>query len=198
MNLGIRRILIHRYSSLLSAYGISLAEITAEVEEPSSLTLSADAMPQLREREAGLKEKLERDLRSQDIGQDTIGFHTFLDLQYKGMDTTLSIEEPADGDYHAAFTAEHLREFAFTTSRDVVVVGIRVRGTAQTTAKGQGLSIVDELEAARASKIHPQKHTATTQKVFLDDVWEDVPVYSLESIEAGSHVQVCLVSGCRP
>ncbi|CAK7199350.1 hypothetical protein SEUCBS139899_002028 [Sporothrix eucalyptigena] len=191
-NLGIRRILIHRYSSLLSAYGISLAAITAEAEEPSSLTLSSlDAIQQLRAREAGLKARLECDLRSQDVNQNAIAFNTFLNLQYKGMDTTLSIAEPADGDYHAAFTAAHLREFAFTTDRDVVVAGLRVRGTAETKATTANKQepdhfIVEEVEAARLHKSQPEPQQQ--QKVYLDDAWHNVPVYDLASIKADSYV----------
>ncbi|KKA16213.1 5-oxoprolinase (ATP-hydrolyzing) [Rasamsonia emersonii CBS 393.64] len=186
-NLGIRRILIHRYSSLLSAYGISLAEITSEVTEPSSLTLSPDAMLQIREREKYLKSKLENDLRSQDVVQDEIEFQTFLNLQYKGMDTSLSVEEPADGDYSAAFTEQHLREFAFKTNRDIVVDSIRVRGTAKRKVDEEGLSITEELDRARQQKIIPEPKSS--QKVFLDDAWETVPIYGLESMKTGSYIK---------
>lgn len=186
-NLGIRRILIHRYSSLLSAYGISLAEITTEATEPSSLTLTPAAMPRIHERVAFLKAKIESDLRSQDIGQDVVKFQTFLNLQYKGMDTTLSIEEPADGDYKTAFTDLHLREFAFKTNRDIVVDSIRVRGTAKKTA-AQVSSIVDELQGLKKERIRPEAHAF--QKVFLKDSWEDIPMYNLESMETGSYIRV--------
>lgn len=189
-NLGIRRILIHRYSSLLSAYGISLAEITSEVTEPSSLTLSPDAMPQIHERERYLKEKLENDLRSQDVVQDAIEFRTFLNLQYKGMDTSLSVEEPADRDYSAAFTEQHLREFAFKTNRDIVVDSIRVRGTAKRMVGEEGLSITEELDRVKQQKIIPEPKSS--QKVFLDDAWETVPIYGLESMKTGSYIKVSM------
>ncbi|KAL1862517.1 hypothetical protein VTK73DRAFT_6761 [Phialemonium thermophilum] len=188
-NLGIRRILIHRYSSLLSAYGISLAEITSEALEPSSLTLSADAMPQIRERVGFLRKKLRSDLRSQGVEDgDAVEFQTFLNLQYKGMDTSLSIEEPADGDYAAAFTARHLREFAFKTPRDIVVDSIRVRGTAKAPVDGEEVSITDEIEAARRAKTIPEPQAS--QDVFLEDAWEKVPIYDLASMKTGSYIKV--------
>ena len=179
--------MIHRYSSLLSAYGIGLAEITSEVTEPSSLALSPVAMPRIEERVALLKAGLERELRSQDIGQDVIGFQTFLNLQYKGMDTTLSIEEPADGDYSSAFTALHLREFAFKTNRDIVVDSIRVRGTAKKTG-GELLSVTEEIEEARKRKTVPE--AGQFQRVFLEDTWEKIPVYDLASMTVGAYVKV--------
>ena len=183
--------MIHRYSSLLSAYGISLAEITSEVTEPSSLTLSVATFPRVEERVALLKARLEKDLRRQDVGQDVIEFQTFLNLQYKGMDTTLSIEEPADGDYSSAFTALHLREFAFKTNRDIVVDSIRVRGTAKKTGD-QSLAVTDEIEEAKKKKIVPK--ASQSQRVFLEDSWEYVPVYGLESLSVGSHIRVSVSS----
>ena len=53
----------------------------------------------------------------------------YLNLRYRGSDTTLMILEPADGDWKREFIAEHLREFAFVLpeDREVLVDDIRVR-----------------------------------------------------------------------
>ena len=170
----------------MSAYGISLAEITSEVTEPSSLTLSDEALDQIRERETYLKSKLESDLRRQDVLGEPVEFETYLNLQYKGMDTSLSVEEPKDGNYHAAFTKLHLREFAFQTTRDIVIDSIKVRGTAKRTANGEGISISKELQALSLQKITPEP--TSSQKVFLEDSWEAIPVYSLNTMKIGSYI----------
>ncbi|GAD94465.1 hypothetical protein AOR_1_1676174 [Paecilomyces variotii No. 5] len=185
-NLGIQRILIHRYSSLLSAYGISLAEITSEVTEPSSLTLSAEAITTLQEREMHLKAKVEQELHAQGIGKHAIEFHTFLNMQYKGMDTILSIEQPADGDYKSAFTESHLREFAFKVDRDIIVDSITLRGTSKTSAHEDTASLQADIQAAKQLKIKPD--SVSTQKVYLHDKWEDVPIYKLESMKLASYL----------
>lgn len=187
-NLGIRRVLIHKYSSLLSAYGISFAEITSEVTEPSSLTLSAEAIQTLREREKHLKSKIEHDLRNQGIDQHGIEFYTFLNLQYKGMDTTLSVEQPVDGDYKSAFTKRHLREFAFKADRDIIVDSITVRGTSKTSTKEDTESLSADIEAAKQRRI--KSEPASSQKVYLDEKWEDVPTYKLKSMKAASYLIV--------
>jgi 5-oxoprolinase (ATP-hydrolysing) len=127
------------------------------------------------------------DLRSQDIGSNAIEFETYLNLQYKGMDTSLSVEEPANGDYHSAFTKLHLREFAFTTDRDIVVDSIRVRATAKTLSDKESVPITDELENARQTRTLPE--SKSSQKVFLADSWETVPLYELEALKTGSYVQ---------
>lgn len=186
-NLGIRRILIHRFSSLLSAYGISLAEITSEASESLSLTLSAENMPQIEARKQAIKSKLERELRSQDIIGDTIEYEVFLNLQYKGMDTSLSVEKPTDGsDYGSEFTSMHLREFAFTTNREIMVDSIRVRATAKNINQKEGLSVSEELVAAKTSATVPEPKTS--QRVFINDQWISTPIYELGDLTIGSHV----------
>ncbi|KAJ9201029.1 hypothetical protein DTO164E3_3778 [Paecilomyces variotii] len=185
-NLGIERILIHRYSSLLSAYGISCAQITSEVTEPSFLTLSTEAICILQEREKHLKTKVEHDLHTQGIGKHAIEFHTFLNMQYKGMDTILSIEQPADGDYKSAFTERHLREFAFKADRDIIVDSITVRGTSKTSTQEDAASLSADIEEAKRWRIKPEP--VSFQKVYLDDEWEDVPIYKLESMKVASYL----------
>ena len=187
-NLGIKRVLIHRYSSLLSAYGISLAEITSELVEPSSLVLSDEAIRRVHERVNHLKFKLENNLRRQDVLEGKIEFQTYLNLQYKGMDTTLSVEETEDEDYGTAFTKLHLREFAFKTNRDIVIDSIRVRAVAKRSLAGESSSISDELKATRSQQI--QLIPRSSQKVFLENSWEAVPTYSLDTMEIGSHIKV--------
>lgn len=186
-NLGIKRILIHRYSSLLSAYGISLAEVSSELMESSSFTLSAEAMPQIHEREQILKSKLESNIRSQGIEDSKIEFQTFLNLHYKGSDTILSVEEPENGDYSTEFNAMHLREFAFQTNRSIIVESIRIRGTA-TSASVQGVSVTEELKTMAGLNI--KSEAASFQEVFLEDSWEKVPIYNLATMKTGSHIKV--------
>ncbi|KAG9967527.1 hydantoinase B/oxoprolinase, partial [Aureobasidium melanogenum] len=40
--LGISRIIIHKYSSILSAYGMSLADVVHEIQKPAAMTYSAE------------------------------------------------------------------------------------------------------------------------------------------------------------
>ncbi|OJJ43594.1 hypothetical protein ASPZODRAFT_19316 [Penicilliopsis zonata CBS 506.65] len=191
-NLGINRILIHRYASLLSAYGISLAETTAEMTEPSSLTLSHhnthndETMSLLREREKELQARLETELCSQGVtDKESIVYTTFLNLQYRGMDTSLAVEEPENGDYSAAFTAQHLREFAFTTPRDIVVDSIRVRAVARRPREGVRINQSIALAKANTVSATPERQ----QRVYLDDDWHDVPVYRLSSLAVGAQIK---------
>lgn len=151
--LGIRRILIHRWSSLLSAHGISLAELQSEAVEPCAGKLRnynnnnnknktkeeeeeeegpsamARTMAHVRARLAALQDKVRAELESQGAEVDSLVFEEALVLRYFGTDTNMTIARPADEDYARAFAETHLREFAFAMDRDIVIESLQVRGT---------------------------------------------------------------------
>ena len=64
-SLGIQRIFIHKLSSLLSAYGISLADVVQEHQEPSAFVYNDKDMTAVNKKIAYLKERCNRDLASQ-------------------------------------------------------------------------------------------------------------------------------------
>lgn len=132
--LGIRRVIIHKYSSILSAYGMSLAEVVQEEQEPCSEALSDEILPHLQERMAVLKTKVTDALLKQGIPEESIEYEPFLNLRYHGTSTNFMIQEPEDRNWRALLGATHLRELAFSFPREhkVLVDDVRVRGIGKT------------------------------------------------------------------
>lgn len=128
--LGIRRVVIHKYSSILSAYGMALAEVVQEAREPSSETLGEDALMRLEDKFSLLKQRASDGLISQGITTSSIVHEEYLNLRYHGTDTNFMILRPLDGDWLSALEKEHYRELSFTfpRSRKVLVDDVRVRG----------------------------------------------------------------------
>lgn len=148
--LGIRRIVVHKYSSILSAYGMALAEVVQEAQEPSSETLVEDALVRLSGRFQELKQRVTDGLLAQDIKSEAIEHEVFLNLRYHGTDTNFMILEPADGDWRTALETEHYRELSFTfpRTRKVLVDDIRVRGVGKSEEVSQANEqLVDELKS---------------------------------------------------
>ena len=128
--LGISRILIHKYCGILSAYGLGLADVVQEREEPSSEVLSPEAVQQAHEdRFPKLIAENERALGELGFAtREDIQHSCFLNLRYEGTDTSIMVERPADGEYAEMFRLSHQREFGFwLTKRRVLVDNIRVR-----------------------------------------------------------------------
>ncbi|KAI9739551.1 MAG: hypothetical protein M1834_006267 [Cirrosporium novae-zelandiae] len=186
-NLGIQRILIHKYSSVLSAHGISLAEIESEASEPSALVFSMDALPRISERAQILQARVENDLCSQGVKEGFIEFKTYLSLRYKGMNTNIPIVQPPDEDYGAVFTREHLREFAFSSNKDILVDSIKVRGIGKQGYERGVNSLFKELELAKRDRVVPLQSSA--QQVFLNDGWQEVPIFELDGLQSRSHIK---------
>ncbi|KZL79982.1 hydantoinase b oxoprolinase [Colletotrichum incanum] len=180
--LGIRRILIHKFSSLLSAYGIAQAELQHEALEPYGRKLDAGAGAHVAERLAALKARVGAELRSQGAGEESVVFDESLVLRYFGTDTNLTISRPEDGDYAAKFEATHLREFAFSMNRDVVIESIKVRGTGSAGARIQEASALRELAANTQV---PAPGSSEKQTVYIDGAWHDTGVYRLDSVAKG-------------
>ncbi|CAI6088235.1 unnamed protein product [Clonostachys chloroleuca] len=128
-NLGIQRVVLHKYSSLLSAYGMALAEVVQEGQEPCNEFLTPETLPKIEARHTYLCETTAAELLKQGTDKSAIKHEIYLNLRYRGSDTTLMILKPADGDWKREFIAEHLREFAFTLpgDREILVDDIRVR-----------------------------------------------------------------------
>lgn len=128
--LGIKRVIIHKHSSILSAYGIALAEVVQEAQEPSSEILSDEALRKLESRIHILKASVTESLLSQGIPTDSITYELYLNLRYNGTNTNFMIQQPKDGDWRASLEATHLRELSFSFPHDhkVIVDDVRVRG----------------------------------------------------------------------
>lgn len=191
--LGIRRVLVHRWSSLLSAHGISLAELQYEAAEPFAERLRGGdgdggaAMAHVNARVAALRARVGEALRSQGAEMASLAFEEALVLRYFGTDTNITVARPVDGDYARAFEETHLREFAFSMSRDIVIESIKVRGTGNAgAAQAEEQPHWGELRQVLES---PNKHIAepnTTQRVYMDGAWRETGVYELGALPKGS------------
>lgn len=88
-NLGIRQILIHRYSSVLSAYGMSLADVVDEKQEPESKVWSdaEDVRQDLIAKMERLKRRSVESLQNQGFGENSIIFEEYLNMRYHGTES---------------------------------------------------------------------------------------------------------------
>ncbi|KAJ4386603.1 hypothetical protein N0V93_009501 [Gnomoniopsis smithogilvyi] len=178
--LGIRRILIHRWSSLLSAHGISLADLQYEAFEPYANKLDADALVHVEARFAELKKRVQAELQGQGADELSLSYEWSLVLRYFGTDSNITISKPADGDYAKSFEQTHLREFAFSMNRDIIIESIRVRGTGSTAgAQGEEQPDWKKLNALLQNWNAPSVEYQAKQQVYMDGSWKDTRIFEL-------------------
>lgn len=109
---------------------MALAEVVQEAQEPCNEFLTAETIAKISARHQHLRDYTTTELVKQGIEKTAVKHEMYLNIRYRGSDTTLMILEPADGDWKKEFVAEHLREFAFVLpeDREIIVDDIRVRG----------------------------------------------------------------------
>jgi 5-oxoprolinase (ATP-hydrolysing) len=188
--LGIRRIIVPRYSSLLSAHGMALADVVREVQEPAAYTISGgQSNSEISSRLKGLVKRAVADLQSQGFSEDRIGVETYLNCRYHGTSTKLMIETPEDGDYEKRFFDDHKREFGFNLEkRDILVDDLRVRATGRSVSAETRSPYADFEEMKKAQV---DRARFSSKEVFFDgphDGWQTSALIPLKDLEAGSQV----------
>jgi 5-oxoprolinase (ATP-hydrolysing) len=187
-NLGIDRILIHRYSSILSAYGMALADLVHDVQLPCSMDLES-SLDELDRRLVDLESTAVDKLVADGAPRHSIHFEHFLNLRYVGSDTTFMIPRPEKGTWTDAFTAEHKRQFSFIMSgRDVVVENVRVRATASSSSVEPTFHLEKQLRASALAQVSEEK-VSDRVKMFFEGGWVEAPLYFLKSLNRGDLVQ---------
>ncbi|KAH7310834.1 Hydantoinase B/oxoprolinase-domain-containing protein [Stachybotrys elegans] len=187
-NLGIDRILIHRYSSILSAYGMALADLVHDVQQPCSVPLET-SLGELDERLKDLESKATEKLLADGTSAEAIRFEHFLNLRYVGSDTTLMICRPKSGTWADAFTAEHKRQFSFVMAgRDILVENIRVRATAKSSSVEPEFNLNKQLTATILVAV-PEDKISDRVRVFFESGWVEAPLYLLSDLTSGHAIE---------
>jgi 5-oxoprolinase (ATP-hydrolysing) len=192
-SLGIRQILVHRYSSVLSAYGMALADVVDERQEPESKVWqeAEDENESLRSKIQELKEKSRTALRDQGFNDNLIVYEEYLNMRYRGTESALMIVRP-EGEAFAfgdAFVKQHQQEFGFTfPDRDIIVDDVRVRGIGK-SFEGLGKSVDVQLKDITPKDVESGKKEYKRTEVYFDGKRQHTPIYKLEDLEVGDRVK---------
>ncbi|KAL7990205.1 hypothetical protein Chor_010559 [Crotalus horridus] len=186
--LGMKKVFIHKHSGVLSAYGLALADIVHEAQEPCSLVYGPASFAQLDLRMAALEETCLHALEAQGFARSQITTEAFLHLRYERTDCALMCSakgHPAHtdscsrGDFGAAFASRYRQEFGFTIpNRAILVDDVRVRGTAS--------SRMGQEEPQPICKEPPAQEMVT--RCYFEGGYQDTPVYLLENLFHGHSV----------
>ncbi|KAM6511956.1 hypothetical protein FALCPG4_016943 [Fusarium falciforme] len=184
-SLGISRIIIHKYSSILSAYGLALAEIVQEAQEPMAAQY-IDSEETIDLKLQGLMDRSTEQLGMQGFTKGQLRHEIFLNMRYEGSDTSLMILKPDDGDFASAFVERHRREFNFTFERPILVDDVRVRTIASANKASEKSPLKQLKEATIKEAPAPSQFT----DVYFDSEsgFIKTPVHQLR--ELGSNVKL--------
>jgi 5-oxoprolinase (ATP-hydrolysing) len=136
--LGIGTVLLHPLAGLLSAWGIGSADATWDGQRDAGRRPLGRELPEaVRAALAALEAEGRAALRAEGAAPDAIECRRRLDLRYAGTESALSIAEPADGDWLAAFVRAHRERFGYERpGRAVEIATARVQARAPSPGAG--------------------------------------------------------------
>ena len=177
--LGIGRIFIHRFSGILSAYGIGMADVVVERQKPSSNVYEPTILAEIEAEFEGLRQQTHGELARQGFGAEAIESQCFLNLRYKGTDTAMMIARPDDQDYARVLSETYLREFGFDLDgRQILIDDIRVRALGKTAG----------LRKLSIAKAQGSPRRLDTVACYFEQGWIQTAVFDLEQLQAGHRI----------
>ena len=111
--LGIRQILIHPFSGILSAYGMGLADIKATTQFTVGRILSPDTLKNIHQKCVSSRQDLLAKLAMQGVSEKASRTHFRAHLKYRGTDTTIEVDITDCVTMQEKFNAIHQQRFGF-------------------------------------------------------------------------------------
>jgi 5-oxoprolinase (ATP-hydrolysing) len=204
--LGMKTVLMHPYSGVLSAYGMGLADIRAARQQSLEVPFSPAALGSLHEVEVRLAEAAMHELRDQGVAQDAIAINVTAQLRYAGTDTALDVSAfTTDGSYFrpgdrqaadraravtrdgeqefarlkTAFETAHRAQFGFIDeTRDLVLASVFVEAIGGGARIGEADRPLDQRPAEPASR----------SRFFSEGAWHEAAVHHRHDLAPGNTV----------
>ncbi|MEH1911507.1 hydantoinase/oxoprolinase family protein [Nostoc sp.] len=173
--LGMKKIFLHPYAGVLSAYGMGLADVRAirdvGVEQPLIQTL----IPKLHE----LMEYLETQARSEiDEVRSQVEIIQKVNLKYEGTNSTLTVNFTHEvAVMRQEFEVEHKSRYGFIQLEKTLIV------ESASVEVIQKMETPEEPLISRTRPLDEAPASVETVRMFSTDRWHDTPVYRREDLQ---------------
>ena len=180
-SLGMTKVLIHPFSSLLSAYGMGLADIRATREQAIELPLGDKALAAIRRDGGRFGKDAKMEVAGQGVPTAKITVIVRAHIRYAGTDTALVVAAGSMPAMKGAFEKAHKARFGFIDrSKQVVVEAVSVE------AIGGGAKFSEK--SAKKSRGKLPKPARRTQ-FYSQGAWHKANVYTRDQLKPGSRVK---------
>lgn len=183
--LGMKNILLHPMSGLLSAYGMGLADIRATRQKALGVDLDADAPAELQRLGAELAAECVAELTAQGVEEQVITKHLRAHIRYAGTDTVLSVEATypavdAASRLRAEFEAAHKRRFGFIAENKALVIdAVELETVGGGAGEGEAAGSIGEATEAQADR---------QTRFYSQGAFHDASVVVRETMQRGQTV----------
>ncbi|MET0670923.1 MAG: hydantoinase B/oxoprolinase family protein [Xanthobacteraceae bacterium] len=179
--LGMTKVLIHPFSSLLSAYGMGLADIRATRQQAIEEDFGATSLASLKREGARLGKDAKAEVAGQGVPAGNIKVFVRAHVRYAGTDTALVVDAGTLAKMKAAFEKAHKARFGFIDRAKQLVIE-----AASVEAVGGGSKFRERAGKTSRGKLpSPARRT----QFFSNGKWRKAAVYTRDQLKPGSKVQ---------
>lgn len=180
-SLAIKRVYLHPYAGVLSAFGMGLADLRLMRQRAVEAVLEETLLPRLSTELDELQIEGERAMRDQGVPGERIRCHRKLHLRYQGSDTALVVGFSEREAVVAAFEKAHRQRFGFITPEKPLIVE-----AVQVEVIGPGDA--PDLETVRSDVVSTLNPVATYDTVMEGRLWS-TPFYQRDELPTGTPLQ---------
>ncbi|MFO1069670.1 MAG: hydantoinase B/oxoprolinase family protein [Geminicoccaceae bacterium] len=187
--LGIRRVVVHPLASVLSAYGIGLADIRVLRQRAVERPLEPALVAELEAAIEALDAEARAELAAQAVDPRLVETEARVHVRYAGTDTSLEVAAGTPEAMRAAFEQEHRTRYGFTVEgRGLVVEQVTVEGVGHMAeVEEPELPVVprgaaEPLLPVRTTRLFTARAPHQPAEAF------EAPVYRRESLRPGDRV----------
>ncbi|QDL92332.1 5-oxoprolinase [Paroceanicella profunda] len=180
--LGMQTCLIHPMASLLSAYGMGLADIRATRTRALEAELGADTRLQAAADIDRLGSEALSEVEGQGVRAGRIRLAPLLHIKVKGTDTALPVPFGEEADMRATFASAHRQRFGFDPGdKPLVIEALSVEAIGEAA---------DLTETAVETETRPEAEldTALTAPVFTGGAWAEARFVRREAMRPGDRL----------
>jgi 5-oxoprolinase (ATP-hydrolysing) len=178
-SLGMKKIMLHPYAGVLSAFGMGLADLRVMKEMAMEVTLESAALPEIAETLDALAMEGQADMRAQGMGDARIKVERKLHVKYQGSDTSMIVEDGPLDEVTRAFEAAHRQRFGFITPEKSMIVE---------AAAVEVVGIADKVEDALRSGEDGEVTPLAQQDIYIGDGWQSCPFYDRDKLPSAAKI----------
>ena len=185
--LSIGKVMIHPYASVLSAYGMGLADVRILQQKAIEKPLT-EAIDELSDAATALEKQVRHELVSQEIPSVRIKTEARVHIRYAGTDTALEVGMDSLESMRKAFEEEHQSRYGFIVEgRDLLAETLTLEGIGAMEEVSEPLKPIDRMRSGPSAS--GQTKIFTTEAPHQPPAAFEANIYRRRNLEPGDLIK---------
>lgn len=177
--LGMKTVIIHHFSGILSAYGMGLADIKAARQKNIEKVLNEGLCSDITETLGQLKQETESELLGQGVELSSIKTRSNIHLKYAGTDTSIDVPFDDATTMRKLFEQTHKEQFGFIMPETDLIVELF-----EVESFGGGMGNIE----TPSKNITTAPNCLRLSKFFSNGSWQEANIYRRSELKPGHKI----------